>query len=259
AAEGSIVVGGDTVVVHRGRVLGKPAHPSEARAMLAHLSGQTHEVLSGVAVARTEGSETVVESQVASATVHFFDLLPEEIDAYVATGEPLDKAGAYALQGRGAVLVDWIRGHPSTVEGRPIPDLRRLLARAGLESPRSEWVRSALFGRRRCRRPKQEQAGFLLTPVEDAVLLALGDVDDVTPSDEDLLALHRELDFATDADVDTVDLLGAAGGSLHPDRQGDFGDRAGSHSRRRQLPQPQIPELVGGSVRIPTQLHAIRG
>lgn len=135
ADEGSIVVGGDTVVVHRGRVLGKPAHPAEARAMLADLSGQTHEVLSGVAVARTEGSETVVESQVASATVHFFDLLPEEIDAYVATGEPLDKAGAYALQGRGAVLVDWIRGHPSTVVGLPIPDLRRLLARAGLESP----------------------------------------------------------------------------------------------------------------------------
>lgn len=128
-----VAVGGDTIVVHRGQVLGKPAHPAEARRMLRALSGDTHEVLSGVAVAWVEDGEMVVESLVESATVHFSDLLPGEIDAYVDSGESLDRAGAYAIQEKGGLFVEWIHGHPTTVIGLPLPTLRRLLARAGVE------------------------------------------------------------------------------------------------------------------------------
>lgn len=129
-----VSLGADTVVVHRGRVLGKPLHPSEARAMLKALSGSTHHVLTAVAVAGVEGGEVAVESAVDSALVRFHSLTDEEIDSYIGTGEPLDKAGAYAIQGRGALLVESIEGHPSTVVGLPLPTTRRLLSRHGIEA-----------------------------------------------------------------------------------------------------------------------------
>lgn len=134
AAPDAITVGGDTVVVHHGMILGKPAYPAEARTMLRRLSGDDHQVVTGVAVAAIEGGRVVVESLVESALVRFTDMTDNEIDSYVGSGEPLDKAGAYAIQERGGVFVDSIEGHPSTVVGLPLPATRRLLARQGLGS-----------------------------------------------------------------------------------------------------------------------------
>lgn len=132
AAPGAIVIGADTVIVHDGTVLGKPVHPAEARAMLLRISGSTHQVLTAVAVAAVEGGDVVCEVVVESARVRFLELTGAEIAGYVATGEPLDKAGAYAIQGKGGVFVDRIEGHPSTVVGLPLPATRRLLARRGV-------------------------------------------------------------------------------------------------------------------------------
>ena len=134
AREGTVAVGADTIVVHRGTVMGKPEHPAEARAMLERLSGDVHQVMTAVAVAIVEKGRVVLDSTVETALVRFLPLTDREIDDYIATGEPLDKAGAYAIQGRGAVLVESIEGHPTTVVGLPLPATRRLLARAGVSS-----------------------------------------------------------------------------------------------------------------------------
>lgn len=133
ASPDAVSLGADTVVVHDGRVLGKPRHPAEARSMLRRLAAGRHHVLSGVAVAVTERDATVVEVAVETALVHFRPLTDEEIDAYVDSGEPLDKAGAYAIQGKGALLVESIEGHPTTVVGLPLPATRRLLSRFGIQ------------------------------------------------------------------------------------------------------------------------------
>lgn len=132
AEPGSVTLGADTVVVQEGHVLGKPVHPAEAHRMLGHLAGETHHVVSGVAVAEYEEGRLVVESAIDTALVRFAPMTGDEIAAYVATGEPLDKAGAYAIQERGAVFVESIDGHPTTVVGLPLPATRRLLARRGI-------------------------------------------------------------------------------------------------------------------------------
>ena len=125
-----IVLGADTVVAIDGHALGKPAGPEEARAMLRRLRGRAHEVITGVAVvdARTGRSErTAVTSRVRMA-----DYGESEIDAYVAGGEPLDKAGAYAIQGAGASLVAGLEGSYSNVVGLPLRETARLLAAFGV-------------------------------------------------------------------------------------------------------------------------------
>jgi septum formation protein len=125
-----IVLGADTVVAIDGDALGKPAGPEEARAMLRRLRGRAHEVITGVAVvdARTGRSErTAVTSRVRMA-----DYGESEIDAYVAGGEPLDKAGAYAIQGAGASLVAGLEGSYSNVVGLPLRETARLLAAFGV-------------------------------------------------------------------------------------------------------------------------------
>jgi len=128
-----VTLGADTVVVHAGQLMGKPSHPAEATSMLRRLSADTHQVFSAVATARQGDGGIVSESLVETAMVRFLPLVEDEITAYVATGEPLDKAGAYALQGRGGMLVESIEGHPSTVIGLPLVATRRLLARVGLD------------------------------------------------------------------------------------------------------------------------------
>lgn len=135
---GRVVVGADTVVVLDGAVLGKPSHPSEAEAMLGRLREAAHHVVSGVAVTVLVDGEPTTESAVESALVRFGPMTDEEVADYVATGEPLDCAGAYGIQGRGGVFVEGIEGHPSTVVGLPLPATIRLLARVGLglNSPR---------------------------------------------------------------------------------------------------------------------------
>jgi septum formation protein len=122
---GAVVIGADTTVVIEGRVLGKPTHPEEARGMLRRLSGQTHDVLTGVAVAVMDPNLRMV-SAVESTLVRFLELTEEEISEYLATGEPMDKAGAYALGGIGALFVAGVEGSPSSVRGLPLHTLARL-------------------------------------------------------------------------------------------------------------------------------------
>lgn len=126
---GAVVIAADTTVVHRGRVLGKPAHPSEAVSMLAALAGESHTVMTGLAV--RAGDE--IRSVVGHTRVSCVSLTHSEITAYVATGEPMDKAGAYALQGLGAVFVDSVDGSPSNVVGLPMAPLAQLLRSFGVD------------------------------------------------------------------------------------------------------------------------------
>ena len=124
-----LVIGADTVVVLAGKVYGKPADAAAAARMLAELAGRTHSVWSGVAVVgRGRCFVEAVETRVTLS-----GLSPEQIGRYVATGEPLDKAGAYAVQGIGALFVERIEGCYFNVVGLPLQALSRLLARAGLE------------------------------------------------------------------------------------------------------------------------------
>lgn len=126
---GALVVGGDTVVVMDGRVFEKPEGPAEAVEMLVSLAGRTHRVYSGLAVA----ANGKVESRVARAGVTFRPATREMIERYVETGEPLDKAGSYGIQGYGAALVHRIEGDYFTVVGLSVAALVGLLPRVGLK------------------------------------------------------------------------------------------------------------------------------
>jgi septum formation protein len=125
----AVVVAADTVVVLRDRVLGKPKDSQEARAMLAELSGCEHRVITGVAVRWGERERTGFRQ----SRVRFRTLLSEEVDRYVATGEPLDKAGAYGIQGEGAHLVESLEGCYTNVVGLPMGLLKELFLDLGLE------------------------------------------------------------------------------------------------------------------------------
>ena len=123
------VLGSDTVVEVAGVALGKPTDADEAIDMLQRLSGRAHHVHTGVALAVGSRCEALVDT----AAVRFLPLDDATIRWYVATGEPLDKAGAYAVQGCGGLLVEGIEGSPSTVIGLPIHRLPELFARCGLD------------------------------------------------------------------------------------------------------------------------------
>ena len=125
----ALVVGGDTVVVLHGRVIEKPEGPAAAVEMLTSLSGRTHRVYSGLAVA----ANGQVETRVARAGVTFRPVDRELIERYVETGEPFDKAGGYGIQGYGAALVDRIEGDYYTVVGLSVSAFVGLLPRVGLE------------------------------------------------------------------------------------------------------------------------------
>lgn len=122
------VIAADTVVYLDGLLLGKPRDPAEAAAMLSRLSGRTHTVCTGVAVAFRGGTRTLCQQ----TRVTFYDLSRSLIDWYVSTGEPMDKAGAYGIQGRGALLVRDIAGDYSNVVGLPVAALYRLLVEMGV-------------------------------------------------------------------------------------------------------------------------------
>jgi septum formation protein len=113
-----LVLGADTVVVIDGLVLGKPRHEREARDMLRLLSGREHEVLTGVALVRAESKLAVVGHE--RTLVRFGKMDGEEIDWHIRVGEPLDKAGAYAVQGHAALFIEAIRGDYWNVVGLPI-------------------------------------------------------------------------------------------------------------------------------------------
>ena len=122
------VIAADTVVYLDGLLLGKPRDPAEAAAMLSRLSGRTHTVCTGVAVAFRGGTRNLCQQ----TRVTFYDLSRGLIDWYVSTGEPMDKAGAYGIQGRGALLVRDIAGDYSNVVGLPVAALYRLLVEMGV-------------------------------------------------------------------------------------------------------------------------------
>ncbi len=126
-----LILGADTVVFQRGRFLGKPEGPEEAAAMLTALQGDTHEVLTGVSLIRMPDGHAVVDHE--RTRVHFRAMTAQEIDWYVATGEPLDKAGAYAIQGLGGLFVRGIKGCWFNVVGLPLPLLSGLFRRQGVD------------------------------------------------------------------------------------------------------------------------------
>lgn len=127
AEPGAMAVGFDTLVAHRGAILGKPTSAREASQMVRRLSGDTHDVYTGISIA----TPSRVESAVETTRVRFREVEGLEREAYVATGEPLDKAGAYGIQGYGAALVEWIEGDYFNVMGFPIQRFQELLRRFG--------------------------------------------------------------------------------------------------------------------------------
>ena len=124
----AVIIGSDTIVVVDGLVLGKPSDAADAMRMLRMLSGRSHTVLTAVAVARGARLESAVER----VSVSFREIDDEEIAAYIATREPMDKAGAYGIQGYGATIVSRIEGDYFAVMGLALNLLVRLLARVGL-------------------------------------------------------------------------------------------------------------------------------
>jgi septum formation protein len=126
------VLAADTTVALEGRIFGKPADRTDAAGMLAALSGKRHEVLTAVVVQY----EDEVEEALSVSEVQFRELTPQEIQDYVATGEPDDKAGAYAIQGRAALFVAEIRGSQSGIVGLPLYETAQLLQKMGARRER---------------------------------------------------------------------------------------------------------------------------
>ncbi|MTD59036.1 Maf family protein [Amycolatopsis pithecellobii] len=129
----AVVVGCDSMLSLDGEMLGKPGTPEVARKRWAQLAGRTGDLLTGHAVVRLHSGEPVGRATGSHTThVRFADPSPEEIDAYIATGEPLNVAGAFTLDGRGGWFVEGIDGDPSSVIGISLPLTRRLLAEVGV-------------------------------------------------------------------------------------------------------------------------------
>lgn len=124
----AVCIGSDTLVTLQGEILGKPKNAADAKRMLSLLCGKTHEVLTGLAVCLPDGSQQTLCTKT-SVQFRMFD--DTEIDAYVKTGEPLDKAGAYGIQGYGALLVDRIDGDYYSVMGLPVAKLFVILRQIG--------------------------------------------------------------------------------------------------------------------------------
>jgi septum formation protein len=127
------VMGADTVVVVGGSLLGKPADDADARRMLRKLGGRWHEVVTGVCLIDAGSGRSAAKAAV--TRVHFRRLTSDEIGRYVRTGEPMDKAGAYAIQGRAAMFADRIEGCYFNIVGFPVAAFFRLCRRAGLDLP----------------------------------------------------------------------------------------------------------------------------
>jgi len=129
---GAVALGADTIVVVDGEILGKPRDGAEAVRMLLSLAGRTHEVLTGWALAR---DGVLLTSDVSRTEVEFRPLTHAEASLYAATGEPLDKAGAYGIQGQGALFVRAIRGSYTNVVGLPLVEVLAALLDAGVIAP----------------------------------------------------------------------------------------------------------------------------
>ena len=128
AQPGDLIIGADTIVVLDGQVLGKPHNEAHALEMLTALAGREHHVYTGVAVLQ----DSRELAQVEDTAVWFRDASEAELNRYIATGEPMDKAGAYGIQGRGGLLVSRIEGDYTNVVGLPIVRLASMLAQFGV-------------------------------------------------------------------------------------------------------------------------------
>ena len=123
-----LIIAADTIVVVQGEVLGKPKDREDAARMLRLLSGKDHEVMTGLTVLQAEQSRTLVET----AKIHFRQLDEQELAAYIATGEPMDKAGAYGIQGLASIFITGITGDYYTVMGLPVCRLAETLKDFGI-------------------------------------------------------------------------------------------------------------------------------
>ncbi len=130
-ADDLLVLGADTVVVVDGQVLGKPSSVMDASRMLGLIQGRSHNVYTGVAIVHSATNKIL--TGVECTTVHMRSLSREEIEAYVATGEPMDKAGAYAIQGLGATIVTGVNGCFYNVVGLPLARVATMLREFGVE------------------------------------------------------------------------------------------------------------------------------
>lgn len=126
-ASGGVIIGADTIVVLEDRILGKPQSEREAGEMLGQLSGRTHRVITGLALINMVNGQRILES--VESKVSFRALSKDEIDSYIATKEPMDKAGAYGIQDRGANFVTGVEGCYTNVIGLPVTCLLKSLAR----------------------------------------------------------------------------------------------------------------------------------
>ena len=129
-----VIVAADTIVVVDGAVLGKPKDKADAQRMLRLLSGRGHEVMTGLSV----WHEGQLRQQVVKTRVHFRPMTDAEIAAYIATGEPMDKAGSYGIQGYGAIFIDHLEGDYFSVMGLPLCPLEHLLRGCGVHILREE-------------------------------------------------------------------------------------------------------------------------
>jgi len=127
----ALVIAADTFIVLEGRILGKPGTADEAEQMLRAMSGKEHSVITGFTVLDSESKREV--SRWVETRVRFREISDDEITSYVETGEPLDKAGAYGIQQRGAALVERVEGDYLNVVGLPLEELKKVLAGFGFE------------------------------------------------------------------------------------------------------------------------------
>lgn len=128
--ENALVIGSDTIVTLEGKILGKPANPGEAMRMLKNLRNKEHTVITGLAIYDTNSGRTLVDFD--QTQVFMGSISDSDIENYVKTGEPLDKAGAYGIQGIGGAFIESIRGSYYTVVGLPIHKLRNMLKEFGV-------------------------------------------------------------------------------------------------------------------------------
>lgn len=133
-----VIVGADTIVVYNNNIFGKPKTPEAAIKMLRLLSGKIHEVITAISIVEVKKGEKCKEYvECVKTKVKMMKLSEEEIKAYVDTGEPLDKAGAYAIQGLGGIFIEWINGCYYNVIGLPIAKLYKLLKKIGVTP---KWI-----------------------------------------------------------------------------------------------------------------------
>jgi len=128
--EDAIIIGADTFVVLDNKILGKPHTPERAKEMIKEMNGKAHSVITGFTIIDAKSGKKI--SKAVESKVYFRKLMDEEIDAYVKTGEPLDKAGAYAIQEAGSVLIEKTEGDYTNIVGLPLPALIEELKNFGV-------------------------------------------------------------------------------------------------------------------------------